>query len=77
MTPNRGKSGSGPPRALPASPQGTKMGALNLTNDSFWSPHGAKSSRRQRAKPLKLQQLVPPQERRLIEPSKLKNVSFA
>ena len=30
------KSGSGPPRALRASPQGTKRGALSLTNDSFW-----------------------------------------
>ena len=36
LTPNQWKSGSRPPRALRASPQGTKMGALNLTNDSFW-----------------------------------------
>ena len=36
IDPESVKIWSGPPRALRASPQGTKMGALNLTNDSFW-----------------------------------------
>ena len=53
------------------------IGALNPENDSFWWPHGIKSGRRQRAAPLTLQQLVPSQERMLIESSKHKHVSFA